>query len=46
MSVIREESGEKNVGIISMQDFLHFLKVRFGGVDERRKRGKRRYLIG
>lgn len=27
MSVIREESADKNVGIISMEDFLHFLKV-------------------
>lgn len=27
MSLIKEESVDKNVGIISMQDFLHFLKV-------------------
>lgn len=27
MSLVREESVDKNVGIISMQDFLHFLKV-------------------
>lgn len=27
MSFMKEESDDKNVGVISMQDFLHFLKV-------------------
>lgn len=27
MSLVKEESVDKTVGIISMQDFLHFLKV-------------------
>lgn len=29
MSLVEEESVDKNVGIISMQDFLHFLKVSY-----------------
>lgn len=28
MSVAKDEDSEKNVGVISMQDFLHFLKVK------------------